>query len=80
MGIPDTPNRIDALRRRIAQCQESIATFARIQEELLAIQKASALGVARARADAVLKLNRETMAVLRQSLVIAENALQHAQV
>jgi hypothetical protein len=74
-----TLERIDALRRRVEHCQEAIATFARIQEELLAIRKASALGLARARVDAVLKLNRETTAVLRRSLVIAENDLLHAQ-
>ena len=78
-SVVENSNKVAALRGRVEPCQEAVATFVRIQEELLTIRKASAFGAARKRLDRMLKLNRETMSAVRRSLEIAETELHRAE-
>jgi hypothetical protein len=55
----------DAAVRRLQQALETVATFARIREELLLIQKTTPLGRPRERIDNVIRLNRETLDAAR---------------
>jgi hypothetical protein len=71
--------RVQALRDRAEHCQQAVATFMRIQEELIALHKASAVGAARDRITAMLTLNQGTMDAVRRSLAIAETELRRAE-
>src|SRR5688500_14405846 len=61
--------------RRIEKSLESLATFARIGEELVAMRATTAAGVAMERLEKMIQLNRETHAVVKRSLLIAEGDL-----
>lgn len=70
--------RRQALEERVASCQDSVGTFMRIHEELIVLRGLSAIGVARERMDAMIRLNQETMDVIKRSLAIAEGELARA--
>lgn len=52
-----------------------MATFARIGEEFLLIRASTPEGPDRERIDRLIQLNRETLAVMKRSLVISEDEL-----
>jgi hypothetical protein len=52
-----------------------MASFVRVQEELLVMRKESAVGAARDRIDAMLKLNSETLETMRRGLVLTKKEL-----
>jgi hypothetical protein len=75
-----TAERIAVLRQRAERCQEAVATFMRIREELLVMRKDSAIGVARDRIDGMIKLNQETLEAIKRGLTIAEGELRRAEI
>ena len=75
-----TAERIAVLRQRAERCQEAVATFMRIHEELLVMRHEAAIGVARERIDGMIKLNDETLDAIKRGLAIAEGELRRAEI
>ena len=63
------------LHERIEKSQVAIARFAAIVEEYRALRSDLAPGPARQRLEELIKLNEDTAAILKRSLVITEGDL-----
>jgi hypothetical protein len=68
-------SRVTALRLRAEQCQRAVETFVRIHEELLEMKRQAAVGVAKERIEAMIRLNKETTEAIKENLSIAEAEL-----
>jgi hypothetical protein len=71
--------RIAACRARVQQYEAAIATFARLHEELTDLRDNAIVPEVRERIEAMLRLNAETVLVLKDSLTSAVVALKHTE-
>jgi hypothetical protein len=64
--------RAEKLQTRMERSLEAIANFARYAEEFAALHKTAATIEARARIEELLRLNKQTAAVLKRSLFVTD--------
>ena len=69
---------IASLQRRVDSCEQSVAAFMRIQEELRSLRKGMPANIPTDRIDAMIKLNQETLKAIKRGLEIAEENLATA--
>jgi hypothetical protein len=69
----------DRAARQLEKYLEAVAAFARIGEEYHVLRAGTPSGPARERLDRMIQLNRETLTVVKRSLMISEGDLARQQ-